>query len=376
MKKILLFLLLPVFAFAQPKPQEFKVKGELKSFKPIDKVYFGYRSGDDYVRDSAEAKDGEFKFEGNIPEPTIASISVKYVKQPGDARAKQEGMQFFLEPSKIEIEATDSIKNNKVTGSKGQVDFEKLQAAQNLYGPRLTELYDAYGVARKAADQAQMEKIEKDIDALNAEMNENVYGDFLKKNTSSPLALYALQQYAGWDIDPVKIEPLYKSLSPALQQWPSAVALKDRIDIAKKTAIGQYAMNFTQNDTLDKPVSLSDFKGKYVLVDFWASWCGPCRQENPNVVKAFQGYNDKGFTVLGVSLDQPGKKQAWLDAIHKDNLTWTQVSDLKFWDNAVAKQYGIRAIPQNLLINPQGKIIAKNLSGEELNKKLAEVLPH
>ena len=119
------------------------------------------------------------------------------------------------------------------------------------------------------------------------------------------------------------------------------------------------------------PVSLSSFKGKYVLVDFWASWCGPCRAENPNVVKAFHQYNDKGFTVLGVSLDRPNAKDKWLGTIRKDSLAWTQVSDLKYWDNAVAKLYGIRAIPQNFLINPQGKIIGRNLRGDALLQKLA-----
>ena len=183
-----------------------------------------------------------------------------------------------------------------------------------------------------------------------------------------------LNQYAGYNLDPKTIEPLFNRLSESAKKSPSGVAFKDRIEIAKKTAVGAMAMDFTQNDTLDKPVSLSDFRGKYVLLDFWASWCGPCRAENPNVVKNFNKYKDKNFTVLSVSLDRPGKKQSWLDAIHKDGLTWTYVSDLKFWDNAVAKLYGIGAIPQNLLIDPQGKIIAKNLRGEELNKKLEEVI--
>jgi peroxiredoxin len=135
------------------------------------------------------------------------------------------------------------------------------------------------------------------------------------------------------------------------------------------------APEFVQDDTLSRPVALSSFRGKYVLIDFWASWCGPCRQENPNVVKAFNQFAPKGFTVLGVSLDQPGAKQKWIDAIRKDGLTWTQVSDLKYWDNAAARLYGVRGIPQNYLIDPAGKIVAKNLRGEELLKKLAEILP-
>ena len=120
-------------------------------------------------------------------------------------------------------------------------------------------------------------------------------------------------------------------------------------------------------------VTLSDFKGKYVLLDFWASWCGPCRHENPNVVKAFNSYKGKNFTILSVSLDQPGKKDKWMKAIHDDHLTWNHVSDLKFWNNDAAKLYGIQAIPQNLLLDPDGKIIAKNLFGDDLEKKLAEI---
>ncbi|HTH31500.1 MAG TPA: TlpA disulfide reductase family protein [Lacibacter sp.] len=130
---------------------------------------------------------------------------------------------------------------------------------------------------------------------------------------------------------------------------------------------------FSQADTSGIAVKLSDFRGKYVLIDFWASWCGPCRAENPNLVKTFNTYKDKGFTVLGVSLDQPGKKDAWLGAIHKDQLTWTQVSDLKFWDNEAAVLYGIKGIPANLLLDKDGKIIAKDLRGADLDNKLAEV---
>jgi peroxiredoxin len=375
MKKILLFLLAPVFAVAQSPAQEFKVKGELASFKPIDKIFLNYRTNDTNLRDSVQAKNGSFEFKGKIAEPLVSTLQIRYVQQPGQEKAKWEAMQFFLEPAKIEITAKDSLENNSVAGSKGQADFKKLQKGEEAYSPTLQKLYADYGTARKAGNKEEMNRIEKEIEKVDNEVKEKVYAGFLKGNPNSPVALYALQQYAGWDIDPAKVEPLFKALPASQQQLASAVTLKDRIEISKKTAVGSYAMDFTQNDTLGNPVSLSSFKGKYVLVDFWASWCGPCRAENPNVVKAFNQYKDKNFTVLGVSLDRPNAKDKWLKAIHDDGLTWTQVSDLKYWDNEVAKQYGIRAIPQNLLIDPQGKIIAKNLSGEDLNEKLAEVLP-
>jgi thiol-disulfide isomerase/thioredoxin len=137
--------------------------------------------------------------------------------------------------------------------------------------------------------------------------------------------------------------------------------------------VGATAMNFTQNDTAGKPVTLSAFRGKYVLVDFWASWCGPCRMENPNVVSAYAKYHPKGFDILSVSLDRAGDKDKWLKAIYADRLAWTHVSDLQFWQNAVAVQYGVGSIPQNFLIDPQGKIVAKGLRGEDLEKKLDEI---
>ena len=383
MKRILLAAAtcVSLTASAQNAPaKKFSILGDLGNVPASDVawVFLTYRVGDEAKTDSVQPAGGKYSFTGEMAEPTLVRL---YVKAPKGSDGKSQPMnmrrslaQVFMQPGVITVSSTDSFSNVKVKGSAAHEAFEQLKAQTKTYDAKFEELSKAYGEARKNKNEAELQKVSDQYDATRAEMKDKVYGNLIKTNPKSPIALYALSEYAGWDINASVIEPLFNKLPKEVQNTPSGKAMTASIETAKKTGIGVVAMDFTQNDTLDKPVSLSSFKGKYVLLDFWASWCGPCRMENPNVVKAFQAYKDKGFTVLGVSLDRPGAKDKWIEAIHKDNLTWTHVSDLKFWNNEVAKQYGIRAIPQNFLLDPTGKIIAKNIKGEELSKKLAEVL--
>lgn len=373
-------LSLSLYGTAQTE-QPFTISGSLQNISlPVEKMYLSYPGkGGKYVNDSAIVNDGKYQFTGKIEEPALANIRVRYKADATGTPVKmsrtRDIVMLFLSQGAATVTSVDSFSNAKIAGLKTHDEYEKLTAMQKPFDEKSKALSDEYRKARLAKDDVARKAVEAKFEALDEEMKVNVYGAYLKNNASSPIALYVVNQYAGWDIDPAKVEPLFNKLSPAAQQTTSAKSLKDRIEIAKKTAVGQMAMEFIQNDTLGKPIALSSLKGKYLLVDFWASWCGPCRAENPNVVKAYQAYKDKGFHVLGVSLDQPGAKDKWVQAIHDDNLTWTHVSDLKYWENEVAKAYGIRAIPQNLLLDKNGRIVARNVTGDKLTKKLAELMP-
>ncbi len=317
-------------------------------------------------------------FKTSLSEPILAQLTIKPLKteesSAGRRPAPADNLSVYIEEGTIKITAADSLKKAVVKGSDTHKDYLSIKNKIDSYDEKFAALYAKSAALRKENDTEGLREVRKEIDALNEEIKEKVYKGFIiQKGKKSPVAIYALSQYSGYAIDAEKVEPVYQLLGKSVKALPSGKLYETKIETAKRLEIGKYAIPFTQNDTADIPVTLASFKGKYVLIDFWASWCGPCRAENPNVVKAFQKYKDNDFTVLGISLDRPGQKEKWIQAIHDDELDWTHVSDLKFWDNQVAQLYDIKAIPQNLLIDRDGKIVARNIRGEELENTLSQI---
>lgn len=364
-----IILLLPAsICMAQDR---FEIAGTLAKASNDKAIVLSYKNpkGKDQ-RDTATLNKGKFSFKGETAFGNKAYLSlVPLKKDTSKFRQQQDYKEFYLEKGKYKVVGTDSMKTAKITGAQAQTDFLEYTALteENLskfkaITERFTKVYYA-----KVKDTVKIKEIQAEARPIYAKI-EAALDSFIFSHPDSYVTVDLIHDNKMAVIDVVKFDPYYKILSPRVLAGATGKKITDKYNKAKQFAVGK-TIDFTLPDANGKEFKLSSLKGKYVLVDFWASWCVPCRAENPFLLKAYGELKDKNFEIVGVSLDD--KRENWIKAVETDKLPWTQVSDVKGFKTEVAVRFGITAIPQNVLIDPDGKVIAKDLRGEDVNKKIA-----
>ncbi|RZL69465.1 MAG: AhpC/TSA family protein [Pedobacter sp.] len=364
MKKFLLLTicLLPLSLFAQ---SSFTIRGFGKGFKDGDKIFLSYRQNGQIVDDSTLVNKATFEFKASVN--TIVRGYLSRNNNPRYAEELFDSFSIYIEAGEIMLNSADTLSNSIISGTPSNNDYAELLKVLDPIDKQIKKLND---INKELKDTALLN--------LNKTKLEAAYYDtfpiqfnFIAKHPDSYVSLLTLGSMARSSKFLPQVEQSFTKLSTVLKERPEGKEITRRIIEGRKISIGMPAKDFIQNDINVKPIKLSSYKGRYVLVDFWASWCAPCRAENPNILNLYKQYNSKNFTVLSVSIDVD--KTKWLNAIKQDKLPWMQVSDLKK-ENEAAKLYGVTTIPSNVLIDPDGKIIAKDIKGKDLRDMLASLL--
>ncbi len=363
MKKLLVLFIAAAFFACNQQPEGFEIKVNLEGAE--GQILLEKRGQSGWIPvDTADIVDGVAILTGEVEYPEDHYLSVL------GQRAKT---MVFVENSDITVSGkVDSLSSVQVTGSSTHDEYDRINEQIQEIGQEYMALYQQARESSAQGDTAKADELMDEVNRLYESTNE-LQKEFVEQNPASFATPYFLTriQY-GLELD--EMESLVNSLDPKLDSNPKITALKERINKLKKVAVGETAPDFTMNDTEGNPVTFSDIyaQNEYTLLDFWAAWCGPCRAENPNIVAVYNEFKDDGFGVFGVSLDR--EKEAWLRAIEDDKLTWPHVSDLEYWNNAAAQLYAVNSIPSSLIVDQNGKIVAKNKRGDELRKTVEELV--
>ena len=364
MKKVLRLIIITVLFISCSSEPHYVIKGEIAGGEG-NMFYLRKKvSGQSVIIDSTKITNGKFTIKGGAVEyPEIVSL---INKETGS------GFSFYLENTNITIKGSiDTLENVRISGSKTQDEQVSYSKSQKILDDSYNLAYSDFVTAKEAGDEVKASQIESNLTRIENEMT-LLDKEFVQNHPASYLVPNILNNLSYY-LNASELEAILNGLDSGVAKSPVIVALKSQVEVMKKVEIGKKAPDFTMNDPDGNPVTLSSKIGKkLLLVDFWAGWCGPCRQENPNLVKVYNEFNKKGFDVLGVSLDRT--RDVWLKAVADDKITWTQVSDLQYFDNMAAKMYGVNAIPANFLLDENGIIIGRNLRGQELRQKIADLL--